>query len=147
MQQESNWRESSRSRKSCQKSELAAGTDFSQNSTPYIALKLSRDPHAVFIFHCSRLTPTHWLLFIRQKTKYHLVVSWLPAEAAREVKRLRVSPPKEKSFTKLRDVGISAKEANSVSLWREIRCKHSDAVSEKILMFNRRGKPRGSSLS
>ena len=61
---ESNRWESSCTRRSCLESELLAGTDLSQNSRFYVILKLPRDPYAMFIFHLSRLKPTHCLLFI-----------------------------------------------------------------------------------
>ena len=45
-----------------------AGTDFSQNSRPYVVLKLSRDPHwprlfthPMLVFHCSWFTTTQCL--------------------------------------------------------------------------------------
>ena len=62
--------ENSYTQSSCRESEQPAGTDFSQNSRPYIILKLSRDPlghlrfftHALLVLHWSRLTPTHFFM-------------------------------------------------------------------------------------
>ena len=43
--------------------ELPVGTDFSQNSRPYIVLKFPRNPHAMFVFYWSLLTPNAMLVF------------------------------------------------------------------------------------
>ena len=52
-------RESPHIRRGYRESEQSARTDFSQNSRPYIILKLPCDPHATLIFYWSRLTPMH----------------------------------------------------------------------------------------
>ena len=44
-------------------SKLPAGTDLSQNSWPYIVLKLPRDSHAMLFFYWSWLTPTQCFFF------------------------------------------------------------------------------------
>ena len=64
VKQVSSQRESSHTRRNHWKSELPAGTDFNQNSRPYIVLKLPRDQHTILVFHRSRLTPTQCLFFI-----------------------------------------------------------------------------------
>ena len=56
--------EISRTRRSHREIGLPAETDFSQNSRPCIVLKLPHDPLRILVFHWSRLTPTHCLLFI-----------------------------------------------------------------------------------
>ena len=48
--------EGSRTRMSCRESQQPVGTDFNQNSRPYIILKLPRDPH-------SHASPAQSLLF------------------------------------------------------------------------------------
>ena len=61
------WRaagESSSTRKTCREPEQQVVTDFSQNSWPYIILKLLCDPHVMLVFYWSKLTPTHSLFFI-----------------------------------------------------------------------------------
>ena len=63
--------ESSCTERSHRKSELPTGTDFSQNSRPYIVLKLQRNPHTMHVFHWSWLTPTHCLLFISHSFHPH----------------------------------------------------------------------------
>ena len=77
MKQESNRRESWSTQRNQRESELLAGTDFSENSRLYVVLKLPKDPHAIlsfslvmaytyalFVFHWSRLTSTHCLIFL-----------------------------------------------------------------------------------
>ena len=72
------WRESSHIRRSRRKSELSAGTDFNQNSRPYIVLKLVRDPHAMLVFYWSRLTPRNaCFLLVSAYTHAMLVFQWL----------------------------------------------------------------------
>ena len=61
MEQESNQRDFAQ--RSHRETELPAGTDFIRNSRPYIVLKLQHDPHAMLVFHWSRLTPRHCLFF------------------------------------------------------------------------------------
>ena len=56
--------ESSHTLRCCWESEQSVWSYFNQNSRPYIVSKLPRDPHAMLVFHYSRLTPTHCLLFI-----------------------------------------------------------------------------------
>ena len=61
------WRaigESSRTRRSRRESEQPVGINFSQNSRRYIVLKLPFNPHALIVFHGSRLIPAHWLFFM-----------------------------------------------------------------------------------
>ena len=48
----------------CRESEMPVGTDFSQNSWPYLVLKLPCNPHAMLLFYWSWLTPTQYLFFI-----------------------------------------------------------------------------------
>ena len=50
--------------RSYQESELSVGTDFSQNSRPYIVLKLQCKLRAMLIFHWSLLTLMHCFLCI-----------------------------------------------------------------------------------
>ena len=47
--------------RNCWESVLPAGTDFSQNSRPYIVLKFTHNPHTLFVLHLSQPTATHSL--------------------------------------------------------------------------------------
>ena len=58
MEQESNWKENLHTRSSRRESGLLAGIDFSQNSRPYIVLKLLRDLQAMIVFQWSGLIRT-----------------------------------------------------------------------------------------
>ena len=42
---------------------MPAGIDFSQNSRPYIVIKLSSDLHAMLVFHWLHLTPMQCFFF------------------------------------------------------------------------------------
>ena len=69
-------RESSRTRRSCRETEQPAGTDLSQNSRPYIVLKLPRDSHTIVAFPYSRPAPTQYLSSIGHSL--HLRIACLP---------------------------------------------------------------------
>ena len=62
--QKKNQSKSSRTHRNRQGSELPAGSDYSQNSTPCIVLKPLGDLHAMLVFRWSRLTPTESSFFI-----------------------------------------------------------------------------------
>ena len=56
--------ESSHIQRNCWESEQPVGIDFSQNSRPYIVLKLPPNLHTMLIFHWPLLTPLNCLFFL-----------------------------------------------------------------------------------
>ena len=58
--------------RSHQESELPVGTDFSQNSQPYIVLKLLHYSHAMLVLHWPWFTSTQCLFFIGYSLHSHI---------------------------------------------------------------------------